>query len=54
MRPDDHGRQDAAKWNVAMTDKVAYREGVEQARREAGGDERVKAMLAAKQGTPEA
>lgn len=52
MRPGEFEQMDAGLWNQAMTDRVAYRKGVEQARSEAAGEGKLTAMLAAKNGKP--
>lgn len=54
MRPGEFEEMDAALWNTAMVDQAAYRKGIEQARAEAGGADKVTEMLARKQGRAEA
>jgi hypothetical protein len=50
MRPGAFEQMDAGLWNTAMVDRAAYRDGIEHARKEAAGYQR----LTEKQGRPEA
>lgn len=54
MRPGEFEQMDAGLWNTAMVDRSSYQRGIEQARAEAAGEQKVGQMLATRQGRPDA